>query len=227
MAVAQGHNCATAYSVLGSGIRHDCDKKSRFKGDDMISENIIDFQERIFMNYLPTVGEQAPSWILLNVAGLIAGMVVMATLVTFMMYAPDALLPEKPDAKLPRNKKIVCTLLISVSVAFAFVTVISYHSYQKERAEGSANLVQNLKQKYDIKNVDFALADYKSFGYSQNFVSPDQAEAQTVIVVTNDDKKAVFILKQDPGSSEPTLSEITSTFGPHPAQIPLTGITRR
>lgn len=179
------------------------------------------------MNYLPTVGEQAPSWILLNIVGLIAAMVVMATLVTFMMYAPDALLPEGPDTKLSRNKKIVCTLLLSVSVAFAFVTVISYRSYQKERAEGSTSLVHNLKQKYDIKSVDFDLADYKSFGYSQNFVSSDQAEQQVIIVITHDDEKAVFVLKQDPKSSEPTLSEIPSTFGPPPEQTPLAGITRK
>lgn len=179
------------------------------------------------MNFLPTVGEQAPSWILLNVAGLIAAMVVMATLVSFMMYAPDALLPEGPDTKLSRNKKIVCTLLLSVSFVFACVTVIAYRSYQHERAEGSTNLVQNLKQKYDIENVVFALADYKSLGYSQNFVSPDQAEPQVIIVVTDDGEKAVFMLKQDPKSSEPTLSEMPPSLGPHPDQIPLIDITRR
>lgn len=178
------------------------------------------------MTYLPTVGEQAPSLILLNVVGLLAAMVVMATLVTFMMYAPDALLPEGPDTKLSRNKKIVCSLLVSVSVAFAFVTAISYRSYQNERAEGSTNLVQNLKQKYDIKRLDFALADYESLGYSQHFISFDQAEPQTVIVITNDDKKAVFILEQDPKSSEPTLSELPSTFAPPPSQVALTSITK-
>lgn len=175
------------------------------------------------MNYLPTVGSTISGFfgVGLLLLGFASLFLAIATLVTLGLYYYDAATLGTPKYKLRRKDKIVWGIMLAASVVLISFTTTGVNAYKAGLDQANTNLAQNLKQKYDIKDVDFDQKDYESVGKFQAVFAPN-GDAQKVIIVTNDNRKAMFVLNQDKVTSEPTLSEI-----PIITPVSLSSITRR
>ena len=175
------------------------------------------------MTYLPTVGSTISgfSGVGLLLLGFVSVFLAIATLVSLGLYYYDAAVLGTPKYKLRRKDKIVWGITLVASVVLISITTTGVNTYKAGLDQSNTNLAQNLKQKYDIKDVDFDQNDYESVGKFQPVFAPN-GDAQKVIIVTNDNRKAMFVLNQDKATSEPTLSEI-----PIITPVSLSSITRR
>jgi hypothetical protein len=175
------------------------------------------------MNFLTTLGAGFDSLLWRDAFGVLAAWSVFGAIITFIEYVPpgvDAAINKSFRLKVSRNGKIASALLLTAFAGFTFIAVSCGNSYNAEQDKANSNLATNLKQKYDIKSVDLDQNDYKNLGYDRS-VRASSEDTQQIIVITNDGKKAEFMLKQDVNTNEPTLSEL-----PEIASIPISSITR-
>jgi hypothetical protein len=148
------------------------------------------------MNFLTTVRyELLDSW-----TTVLFGVGFVFVLLTLVITAG---VPSVGFSQLSKKQKRVLVFGWLASFGLIVGLPVIYHT---ETSQQNANLVANLKEKYDIKTVDFDRNDYVSASYREPLVS--MSRAQNIIIITNDDNKAVFILRQDVHTSEPTLSEL-------------------
>lgn len=69
----------------------------------------------------------------------------------------------------------------------------------------SANLKQNIMQKYDVQDVDYTFSPYQT--------NPRATYEQRVLIETKEGKRVIFMLEQNQDTSEPTLLDVPIEAG--------------
>lgn len=157
------------------------------------------------MNFLPTTNVSSPflTWmtIFVNVALLSA---VLATIFLFAMLITGK-----------GYQKVLTAIFTTATIAAVVASTFIYDPIHTDLIpQTKTNLVSNLQQKYAIADVDYNEEDYRQLlgnkldgrGVSAGVIA-SIPQSQTIIVLTKDNQKALFLLTQDKATSEPTLSD--------------------
>ena len=157
------------------------------------------------MNFLPTTNVSSPflTWMSISVSvvlvsGILAVIFLFAMLITGKGY-----------------QKVLAAIFSLVTIASIIASAFIYDPIHTDLIpQTKTNLVSNLQQKYAIADVDYNEEDYRQLlgnkldgrGVSAGVIA-SIAQSQTIIVLTKDNQKALFLLTQDEATSEPTLSD--------------------
>lgn len=157
------------------------------------------------MNFLPTTNVSSPflTWMSISVSiVLVSGILAVIFLFTMLITGKG-------------YQKVLAAIFSLVTIASIIASAFIYDPIHTDLIpQTKTNLVSNLQQKYAIADVDYNEEDYRQLlgkkldGTSASAgVVASSAQSQTIIVLTKDNQKVLFLLTQDEATSEPTLSD--------------------